>query len=63
MSNQKVELEMVKGNADFKEEDKFRVLKLVNRLEPAVGSLINKREVKSLIDSRRLNVVIVPQKS
>lgn len=56
MANMKVELEQVADN-------EFRVLKLTNRLEPAVGSTIDKREVKSLLEWRKkLTVVIVPAK-
>jgi len=56
MANMKVELEQVS-------DDNFKVLKLTNRLEPAVGSIINKREVKSLLEFRKkLTVVIVPGK-
>lgn len=56
MANMKVELEQV-------DDDKFKVLKLTNRLEPAVGSIIDKREVKSLLEWRKkLTVVIVPAK-
>lgn len=56
MANMKVELEQV-------DDDKFKVLKLTNRLEPAVGSIIDKREVKNLLEWRKkLTVVIVPAK-
>jgi hypothetical protein len=56
MANMKVELEQVS-------DDKFKVLKLTNRLEPSVGSVIDKREVKSLLEWRKkLTVVIVPRK-
>lgn len=56
MSKEKVELEQVS-------ETEFRVLKLTNRLEPAVGSTIDRRHVKDLIDRKsRTTVVITPRK-
>lgn len=58
MALQKVELEQ-RGT------DAYRVIKLINRLEPTVGTTITKREVKTLLDWARkgkMNVVIFPRK-
>lgn len=56
MANMKIELEQVADN-------EFRVLKLTNRLEPAVGSTISKKEVKEFLRwEKKVNVVIVPAK-
>jgi len=57
MSKEKVELEQIS-------DCEFRVLKLTNRMEPMVGSTIDKRHVKDLLDRKsRITVVITPQKA
>lgn len=56
-AKQKVELEQVN-------DSEFRVLKLTNRLDPPVGSTIDRREVKDLLDRwSKCTVVIVPSKN
>ena len=56
MSKEKVELEQVS-------DTEFKVLKLTNRMEPAVGSTIDRRHVKDLLDRKsRVTVVITPHK-
>jgi hypothetical protein len=60
MSKEKVELEQVTLATG---DTEFRVLRLTNRLEPAVGSTIDRRHVKDLIDRKsRITVVITPRK-
>jgi hypothetical protein len=60
-TKQKVELEQL---SDLKNEVTFRVLKLTNRLEPEVGSVISRRDVKDLLDRwSKCTVVIVPSKN
>lgn len=60
-ATQKVELEQV---SDLNSEVSFRVLKLTNRLDPPVGSVISRRDVKDLLDRRgKVTVVIVPSKN
>lgn len=57
MASQKIELEQVT-------DDEFRVLKLTNRLDPAVGSTIKKKEVKDFLKwDKKVTVVITPAKS
>jgi hypothetical protein len=60
-TKQKVELEQL---SDLNNEVTFRVLKLTNRLEPPVGSVISRRDVKDLLDRwSKCTVVIVPSKN
>ena len=56
MSKEKVELEQIS-------ENEFRVVKLTNRIEPMVGSTIDRRHAKDLVHSSRVTVVINPKKN
>lgn len=44
------------------EKPVFRVVKTVNLLNPAVGTILNKGEAEILISSRHVNVEIVAAK-
>ena len=57
MKQQKISLRKIKNFPD-----KYKVIKLTNRLKPTVGDLLTKTQVEALLDIPDLNVEILPEK-
>jgi len=48
--------------AYLEQHDRYKVVQLVNRIEPVVGHILKKSEVQNLIGTPGLNVEIKPER-
>ncbi len=53
MKKKKIELQQISDN-------EFRVVKLTNRITPAVGSVLNEYEVKRYLQDANITVTVIP---